>query len=155
MKAHILPRFSHVVPHVKGRQFILGNTILPKQWRDQTIHFSTLEEARGFVRDLRRNTAAMRIVVDLMHRVDGAFLVCETVDASLDRLARMLVIGRLWLMPYQKPQSPDIGSTDASIYGAINQQNNTNLNVADSRPGRAANIFAAMFRSHSKRMRWA
>jgi hypothetical protein len=130
MKAHILPRFSHIVPHVKGRQFILGNTILPKHWMDQTIGFATLEEAKAFVRDLRRNTAAMRVVVDLMNRADGSLLVCETVDSSLDRLARMLMNGTLWLMPYEKPQQPDIGSTDPSVYTGINQQNNTRLDPA-------------------------
>jgi hypothetical protein len=130
MKAHVLPRFSHVVPHMRGHQFILGNTILPKHWMDQTVRFATLEEARAFVRDLRRNTAALRIVADLMHKADGSYLVCETTGATLDRLAQMLMNGILWMMPYQRPDSPDIGATDPAVYAGINRQFQTNLDIA-------------------------
>lgn len=127
MKARVLPRFSHVLPHVRGHQFIVGNTPLPYHWMDQTIRFATLLEAKEFVSHLRRNTAAMYIVVDMLHRADGSLLICETVDASLDRLARMLMDGRLWLMPYQAPPQPDIGKTSPSVFAALNGQYGTKL----------------------------
>lgn len=129
MKAHVLPRFAHVLPHVRGHQFILGNAPLPYHWMDQTIRFPTLLEARQFVSHLRRNTAAMLIVVDMLHRADGSLLICETVDASLDRLARMLMDGRLWLMPYQAPPQPDIGKTSTSVFAALNRQYGTKLSA--------------------------
>ena len=129
MKAHVLPRFSHVLPHVRGHQFILGNTPLPYHWMGQTIRFATLLETKEFVSHLRRNTAAMQIVVDMLHRADGSLLICETVDASLDRLARMLMHGRLWLMPYQAPPQPDIGKTSAGVFATLNRQYGTNLSA--------------------------
>src|SRR5579863_5743885 len=130
LKAHVLPRFYHVLPHVRGHQFILGNTPLPNHWMDQIVRFRTLLEAKEFASHLRRNMAAMRIVVDMLHRADGSLLICETVDASLDRLARMLMDGRLWLMPYQAPPQPDIGKTGASVFAALNRQYGTKL-IAD------------------------
>ncbi|HLY89847.1 MAG TPA: pesticin C-terminus-like muramidase [Acetobacteraceae bacterium] len=130
MKGHVLPRFSHVLPHVKGHQFILGNTPLPYHWMEQCVRFATLVEAREFVDHLRRNTAAMHIVVDLLHKVDGSLLICETVDASLDRLARMLMSGRIWVMPFQRPQQPDIGVTDPGVYAGLNGQFGTKLDGA-------------------------
>ncbi|HTI82899.1 MAG TPA: pesticin C-terminus-like muramidase [Acetobacteraceae bacterium] len=130
MKGHILPRFYHTLPRVKGRQFILGNTPLPYHWMQQSIHFATLQEARAFVDHLRRNTAAMRIVVDLLRKADGSLLICETVDATLDRLARLLINGRLWLMPYQRPHQPDIGATDPAVYARLNGQFGTRLDAA-------------------------
>jgi len=127
MKAHVLPRFYHVLPHVRGHQFVLGNTPLPYHWMQQAIRFPTLLAAREFVEHLRRNTSAMRIVTNLLHRADGSLLICETVDASLGRLARMLMSGRVWLMPYQRPQQPDIGVTDRSVYAALNGRFGTRL----------------------------
>lgn len=129
MKGHILPRFYHTLPHVKGHQFIIGNTPLPSHWMQQSIRFATLQEAREFVDHLRRNTAAMRIVGDLLRKVDGV-LICETVDATLDRLARMLIGGRIWLMPFQRPQQPDIGATDPGVFAKLNGQFGTRLDAA-------------------------
>ena len=130
MKGHILPRFYHSLPHVRGRQFMLGNTPLPYHWMEQTIRFATLQEAREFVDHLRRNTAAMRIVVDMLHKVDGSLLICETVDATLGRLARMLMNGRIWLMPFLRPHQPDIGATDPGVYAKLNGQFGTKLDAA-------------------------
>src|SRR5689334_12929086 len=130
MKAHILPRFYHTLPRVRARQFILGNTPLPYHWMQQSIRFATLHEARALVDHLRRNTAAMRVVVDLLRKADGSLLICETADAALDRLARLLMSGRIWLMPYQRPQQPDIGAADPGVYAKLNGQFGTRLDAA-------------------------
>lgn len=130
MKGHVLPRFYHVLPHVRGHQFVLGDTPLPYHWMEQAIHFPTLLAAKEFADHLRRNTMAMRIVTDLLHHADGSLLICETVDASLDRLARMLMSGRVWLMPYQRPQQPDIGVTDPAVYAGLNGRFGSRLDGA-------------------------
>lgn len=129
LKAHELPHFSHAVPGPpfscfipvkKQHRFIVGHCVLPPNWMAQTVRFGTLEDARTFLQPLRHNTAAMHIVLGLLNEVDGAFPVCETQDGTLDRLAAAITRGRLWLMPYEKPQQADIGVTSPAVSDAIN-----------------------------------
>lgn len=84
---------------------MLGSTPLPYHSMQRNIHFATLQEAHEFVDHLRRNAAAMRVVTNLLRKVDGSLP-----DGSL--LARFQICGKTYTScthayPVWHPASPD------------------------------------------------
>ena len=129
LKAHQLPHFAPTRPHEKSHHYILGNAPLPQYWLTQRVHFANVEEARTFLRPLHRNHAAMNVLTEMLYRVDGTRPVGETIEATLDRVARLLLSERVWIMPLQKPAPPDVGKTDPAVYAALNLKYRTKLDI--------------------------
>ena len=129
LRGHQLPPLHYHLPKASHGRYILGSTMLPAQWMAQTVQFANLEDTRGFINALEHSRTAMQIVSDVLFKVDGAML-CESVQAMLQRLALYLVQGCVWLMPLHKPQQPDIGSTSPDVYNGLNQLNQTSLDIS-------------------------
>lgn len=137
MKAHQLPHFIHAMPApplscslaatIRPGPFVVGSVLLPPHWMVQKAHFETFEDARSFLRPLQRNTAAIHVVVNALNQVDGPM--SETAEGTLDRLARYLFEGRMWLLPLRKPPSLEVGKTDPSVYNALNARYHANLDI--------------------------
>jgi Bacterial toxin homologue of phage lysozyme, C-term len=112
-----------------GRNHAIGSDLLPMAWRERTMRFSSMSAAQQFVRHFQGSAASVSAMRSVIQQAERVCLVPMKAADTTQRLAQLLVSGRVWAVELHK-LNRQIGKAAPSVYSALNAKFGCNVDFA-------------------------